>query len=94
MGLLDFEESLNETDRHHGHRRVYNPETFRHDFHSAGLVIDCFGGYWMKPVSNKQIESHWTNDMLSSFMKLGERYPDIAGEIYIVASLSGDMNAI
>lgn len=94
MGLLDFEESLNETDRHHGHRRVYNPETFRHDFHAAGLVVDYFGGYWMKPVSNKQIESHWTNDMLSSFMKLGERYPDISGEIYIVASLSGDMNTI
>ncbi|WP_281051515.1 class I SAM-dependent methyltransferase [Thauera sp. GDN1] len=29
MGLLPFEESLNEADHHHGHRRVYNPESFR-----------------------------------------------------------------
>jgi 2-polyprenyl-3-methyl-5-hydroxy-6-metoxy-1,4-benzoquinol methylase len=86
MGLLDFEEQLNETDYHHGHRRVYNPETFRHDFTAAGLHIEIFGGYWMKPVSNSQIEKTWDSKMLNAFMKLGERYPDIAGEIYIVAT--------
>jgi 2-polyprenyl-3-methyl-5-hydroxy-6-metoxy-1,4-benzoquinol methylase len=85
MGLLDFEEQLNEADHHHGHRRVYNPETFRRDFREAGLSIDIFGGYWLKPVSNGQIEADWTPEMLNAFLKLGERYPDIAGEIYIVA---------
>jgi 2-polyprenyl-3-methyl-5-hydroxy-6-metoxy-1,4-benzoquinol methylase len=85
MEMLDFEEQLNEADHHHGHRRVYNPETFRHDFIAAGLEIQIFGGYWMKPVSNSQIEQTWTPQMLNAFMKLGERYPDIAGEIYIVA---------
>lgn len=86
MGLLSFEEQLNDADRHHGHRRVYTPETFRRDFLEAGLKIDVFGGYWMKPVSNKQIEDNWTPEMLEAFMVLGERYPDIAGEIYVVAS--------
>jgi hypothetical protein len=76
-------------DLHHGHRRVFNPETFRNAFYQAGLQIEVFGGYWMKPVSNKQIEDNWSAEMLDAFMKLGERYPDIAGEIYIVAS-SGD----
>jgi 2-polyprenyl-3-methyl-5-hydroxy-6-metoxy-1,4-benzoquinol methylase len=85
MGLLPYEESLNEADHHHGHRRVYNPELFRRDFLSAGLSIERFGGYWLKPVSNSQIEMHWTPQMLNAFMALGERYPDIAGEIYIVA---------
>ncbi len=85
MGLLPFEEGLNEADIHHGHRRVFNPETFRHAFTSAGLRVDVFGGYWMKPVSNSQIESSWTPEMLSAFMQLGERYPDIAGEIYVIA---------
>ncbi len=86
MGLLSFEEQFNDADRHHGHRRIYTPETFRRDFLSAGLEIQVFGGYWLKPLSNKQIEDHWTPEMLKAFMILGERYPDIAGEIYIVAS--------
>jgi hypothetical protein len=86
MGLIDFEEQLNEADRHHGHRRVFNPESFRKVFLDAGLEIEIFGGYWLKPVSNGQIERDWSDEMLMAFMKLGERYPDIAAEIYVVAS--------
>jgi 2-polyprenyl-3-methyl-5-hydroxy-6-metoxy-1,4-benzoquinol methylase len=86
MGLRETEYSLNETDLHHGHRRVYDPESFRADFLSAGFKIEVFGGYWIKPLSNSQIEASWTPEMLEAFMQLGERYPDIAGEIYIVAS--------
>jgi 2-polyprenyl-3-methyl-5-hydroxy-6-metoxy-1,4-benzoquinol methylase len=85
MGLLPFEEAMNEADRHHGHRRVYNPESFRRDFLLAKLDIEVFGGYWLKPISNGQIERDWTPRMLDAFMRLGERYPDIAGEIYVVA---------
>lgn len=85
MGLLKSEDVLNETDIHHGHRRVFNPESFRNIFYQAGLDIEIFGGYWMKPVSNRQIEETWTPEMLDAFMQLGERYPDIAGEIYVVA---------
>lgn len=85
MGLLPQEDALNDMDVHHGHRRVFNPESFRNAFYQAGLQVEIFGGYWMKPVSNKQIEDHWTPRMLEAFMQLGERYPDIAGEIYIVA---------
>jgi len=86
MGLLPFEEALNEADLRHGHRRVYNPETFRRDFLQAGLTIEIFGGYWLKPVSNAQIERDWSEQMLTAFMALGERYPDVAGEIYVVAA--------
>jgi 2-polyprenyl-3-methyl-5-hydroxy-6-metoxy-1,4-benzoquinol methylase len=85
LGLLPFEEALNEADRRHGHRRVYNPETFRRDFLQAGLAIEVFGGYWLKPLSNAQMERDWSPEQLAAFMTLGERYPDIAGEIYIAA---------
>ncbi|HOU59889.1 MAG TPA: class I SAM-dependent methyltransferase [Kiritimatiellia bacterium] len=87
MGLLPFEESLNEADLHHGHRRVFNPETFRQVFLAAGLRIEVFGGYWLKPLSNRQLEDTWTPEMMDAFMALGERYPDIAAEIYVVAGL-------
>lgn len=87
MGLLPQEDALNETDIRHGHRRVFNPESFRSCFMQAGLKIELFGGYWIKPVSNQQIENHWTPEMLDAFMQLGERYPDIAAEIYVLARL-------
>ena len=48
MGLLPFEEALNDLDRHHGHRRVYNPETFRRDVLAAGFTLEVFGGYGLK----------------------------------------------
>jgi len=85
MGLLGNETEMNDADRHHGHRRIYTPETYRTDFLQAGWEIEVFGGYWLKPVSNQQIADSWTAEMLLSFMQLGERYPDIAGEIYVVA---------
>jgi 2-polyprenyl-3-methyl-5-hydroxy-6-metoxy-1,4-benzoquinol methylase len=87
MGLLASEHSLNETDLHHGHRRVYDPEALRADVAAAGLAIRDAGGYWIKPLSNAQIEATWTAEMLEAFMRLGERYPDIAGEIYVIAGV-------
>jgi len=86
MGLLETEHQLNEMDRHHGHRRVYDPESFRAEFLGAGLRIEVFGGYFLKCLSSAQIDAHWTPAMLHAFMALGERYPDVAGEIYAVAS--------
>ena len=87
MKLLPAEDALNEMDVHHGHRRVFDPESFRQCFLAADLAIEIFGGYWLKPLSNRQIEATWTPQMLEAFMQLGERYPDIAGEIYVVAAL-------
>ncbi len=89
MGLLASEDAMSDADRHHGHRRVFDPESFRQCFLAAGLAIEAFGGYWLKPLSNAQIERTWTPEMLAAFMQLGERYPDIAGEIYVVAGRRG-----
>lgn len=85
MGLLRREDELNETDLHHGHRRVFNQESLRDCFVRASLRIESSGGYWLKPLSNRQIEASWTPQMLEAFMMLGENYPDIAGEIYVIA---------
>ena len=86
MRLLDKESSLNEADFMHGHRRVFNPVSFQSVFTEADFKIKVFGGYWLKPLSNRQIESAWSEEMIEAFMTLGERYPDIAGEIYILAA--------
>ena len=85
MGTLATEDALNETDRHNGHRRVYDLARLRADFDAAGWTIEQAGGYWIKPLSNAQIDEQWTQDMLDAYMVLGEQYPDIAAEIYVVA---------
>jgi 2-polyprenyl-3-methyl-5-hydroxy-6-metoxy-1,4-benzoquinol methylase len=76
---------LNEADLHHGHRRVYDLDSLKADFVDAGLSIHTSGGYWLKPLSNTQIEESWTPQMLEAFMRLGERHPEIAAEIYVIA---------
>ena len=85
MGLQKTVKDLSEMDRTHGHRRVYSRNELAGDFESAGFHIIKVGGYWLKPLSNAQLEASWTKQMIDAFMVLGEQYPEIAAEIYIVA---------
>jgi 2-polyprenyl-3-methyl-5-hydroxy-6-metoxy-1,4-benzoquinol methylase len=85
MGILETETALNELDHHHGHKRVYYPELLRSHFRKSGLTIESFGGYWLKSFSNGQLEIISDEQITDGFMQLGEQYPDIAGEIYVVA---------
>lgn len=85
MGILRSENELNDTDKGVGHQRVYNLVELSSDFNSAGLSIIKSGGYFLKPLANSQIEKTWTPEMISAFMELGENYPELAGEIYIIA---------
>lgn len=86
MGLLESENSLNELDILQGHRRVFSPPEFIDLFERAGLSIIETGGYWLKSVANSQIEEHYSTSMVNASMVLGQRYPDIAAEIYVVCS--------
>ena len=86
MGLLEEEHQLNDNDRRHGHRRVSDPEAFRAEFLSSRFVLDVFGGFWLKPLSNAEIEAQWSPELLRpAFLALQQRYPDIAAEIYVIA---------
>jgi 2-polyprenyl-3-methyl-5-hydroxy-6-metoxy-1,4-benzoquinol methylase len=85
MGLLADEASPSESDIRQGHRRVFRPEEFRSLFTAAGFTVEAFGGYWLKPVSDRQISESWDGAMIDAFMALGERYPDIAAETYVIA---------
>ena len=87
MGLIPDVKAFSELDKHHGHKRIYTIAELENDFSTAGLTILKTGGYWLKPISNPQMEKDWTPEMVTAFMKLGEEYPEIAGEIYIVAGI-------
>lgn len=84
MGLLDDPCQLNQRDHFVGHRRVYTLETFRKDLETAGLEVVEIGGVFFKPVSNQQIEDHWTEEMILGFYKLGKDFPENAAELYAV----------
>lgn len=87
MGLISSVYEMSEKDIHHGHYRIYDPETLNTEFLKAGFEVIHRGGYWMKPLADSQIEKNWNQEMLDAFMKLGEFYPSISAEIYIVATL-------
>lgn len=85
MGLLQSEDQLNDTDRSIGHKRVYNWDMMRTHVENAGLSVVKMGGYWLKPLSNAQINRSWDTQMVDAFLELGELYPEISAEIYVVA---------
>ena len=87
MGLLASTNSFSERDKGQGKRRIFNRAEFRELFLGAGLEIELLGGYWLKPLANRQIEDQWSPDMIAAFFALGERYPEIAAEICLVAHL-------
>lgn len=87
IGFITNIFEMSEKDIHHGHMRIYTPETLQQDFLKANYQITNRGGYWLKPLTDNQLEKILNKEMLRGFMKLGEFYPDIAGEIYIVAKI-------
>lgn len=86
MGLLQTVTDLNDADRSIGHRRVYTPERFRAEIAAAGLVVLEFGGLFLKMLSNAQLEAVLDEEQSRAFARLGQRYPEIAAEMFIIAS--------
>lgn len=84
MGLLSHPCQLNQRDHALGHRRVYTPQTLADDIRKGGLRVLETGGVFLKPVSNTQIQEHWTEQMIQGFFALGKDFPDLAAEIYAV----------
>jgi 2-polyprenyl-3-methyl-5-hydroxy-6-metoxy-1,4-benzoquinol methylase len=84
MGLLKDKYELHSGDIRIGHRRVYDFESLEKDIHNAGMKVTSKGGVYFKPVANDQIEKFWTEDMVQGFLKLGEDYPELCSDIYMV----------
>ncbi|HQQ93224.1 MAG TPA: class I SAM-dependent methyltransferase [Bacteroidia bacterium] len=84
MGLLGSVHELNARDLDLGHYRVYDPTSLKNDIRMAGLETTHNGGYFFKPLSNGQIETNWTLEMIEGFYKLGKLFPEHCAEIYCV----------
>jgi len=86
MGLLADKCSLNDRDRALGHRRVYTKDALKSDIEACELKILEFGGVFIKPVSNKQIDDHWTEEMINAFFELGKDFPELCAELFCVCT--------
>jgi 2-polyprenyl-3-methyl-5-hydroxy-6-metoxy-1,4-benzoquinol methylase len=84
MGLLNNPCQLNARDHAVGHRRVYTPATFKAAIEQSGLKVLEMGGVYFKPLSNRQIQENWTEEMIQGFFELGKDFPEFAAEIYAV----------
>lgn len=86
MNILESNYTLNNTDESNGHRRVYDMKSLKNEFQQVGFDIINSGGYWLKTLSNKQIDNCYTEDMNNAYMRIGELFPEVAAEIYIIAT--------
>ena len=85
-GDLECETDLNDADRLIGHRRVFDGSGLRALVAGSGLEVRHFGGYFLKSLSNAQIERVVDPRYVRSLMAAGERVPDFAADIYVVAT--------
>ncbi|MDB0055421.1 class I SAM-dependent methyltransferase, partial [Bacteroidia bacterium] len=84
MGLLTSEYQLNSRDHQLGHYRVYDLETLENHAKEANFQILNKGGYFLKPISNGQIDNHWDESMIEAFYNLGFDFEENCAEIYLV----------
>lgn len=86
MGMLKSVYELNSRDHELGHYRVYDLETLKSHVGDAGFKVSDEGGIFLKPVSNGQIEQHWTPEMIEGFYKTGKHFPANCAEIFVVCT--------
>ena len=84
MGLLESIYDLNNTDRKVGHLRVYDYNKLLGDVEKSGLKVVKRDGYWLKFLSNKQIEQCMDYNAISAYFALGREFVENAAEIIAV----------
>ncbi len=84
LGMIEQVTDLNDADVRIGHQRVYTWDRFRQEFEALGLRIVEQGGVFLKPLSNAQMEQSLSPEQIRAFFAVGERFPEIAAEIYVV----------
>lgn len=87
LGLQDRLDDLSERDHIVGHQRVYDLEWLRRDLTSAGFEVTGEFGYFLKPLSNRQM-LEWPTELLDGFNRVATQVPaDLCANIGLVARL-------
>lgn len=89
MGLLDELTQLQAHDLEVGHRRYYDPLTFRREIEAAGFRIEREDGVLLKPLSNGQM-MQFDSSIIDGLFEVGRSMPRLCAELLIVARHSTD----
>lgn len=82
-GMLKDIHELNANDIKVGHRRVYDLQSVSKDIEKAGLKIVKWGGMFLKPLSNDQM-NQLDSKVIDAFYLIGKNMPqEYLTEIYV-----------
>ena len=81
MGIIESYYELTSNDLNLGHRRSYDMNILIKDLEKGGLTVNRRGGVFLKPLSNKQMES-WNGKICDALYEIAEELPDYSSTIY------------
>lgn len=85
LGLIGSKKELNPSDLLIGHRRVFDRQELETLFLENKFKIIESSGFFLKTMSNSQIEQNWNESVIRLLMRLGEEIPGKAAELFLVA---------
>ncbi|MBF0207269.1 MAG: class I SAM-dependent methyltransferase [Oligoflexia bacterium] len=85
LGHLQSPWEINEKEQKIGHKKLYTMQELNTDISSAGLIVFKQGGLMLKPLSNLQIESNWSDELIDAFFKIGDTFANYSAELYAIA---------
>lgn len=83
MGLIKDCYELTPQDKKIGHQRTYDSLLLENDIIDSGLRIRHFNGIFLKPLSNKQMES-WNEQICDALYEIGKELPNYCGMLFYV----------
>lgn len=86
LGLLSKVDDFSEEDIRQGHRRVYTEELLCHELTQAGAHIETSGTFFIKPLSNPQMEQLGTR-VADAFFEVSRDLPGLGSMIFVKCSL-------
>ncbi len=84
MNIIKNRTDLDDHDLNMGHRRVYSLSSLSKEVNIANLKVLKKTGIFLKPLSNKQM-LEWPKRIIEAFNIVGDDFPELCTEIYIVA---------
>jgi len=88
LGLLSKVDDFSEEDLRQGHRRVYTEERLCGELRQAGADIEASGTFFIKPLSNPQMEQLGTK-VADAFFEVSRDLPGLGSMIFVKCTSPG-----
>lgn len=89
LGLLSKVDDFSEEDIRQGHRRVYTEELLCDELRQAGANIEISGTFFIKPLSNPQMEQLGT-ELADAFFEVSRDLPGLGSMIFVKCTSPGN----